>query len=212
VVSIGGLLGVTHALFAQTRPAAGAEAAIPSVQVIAIPGDPTLDVPASVQVYRDSIAIWFSRGAASVDLLTLRDGQLRRVGREGRGPLEFSRTSVVQGIRTDSVVVHDYSLRRLTIVSLQTLKGRVVTSADFDGGTGVVLTNTFGDGGYLGLRPITTPGVGPTAYIVDTAEIVVARDGGATASLARVGVGAGIRVRTENGYTDRSSRSGALSP
>ncbi|MBX9927631.1 MAG: hypothetical protein K2X99_01850 [Gemmatimonadaceae bacterium] len=192
--------GAPHLAAQVPRSESGTGAAIPPVHLATIPGNPSLDVPTSVHVYRDSVAVWFARGTASVELLTLKDGRVRRVGREGRGPMEFSPTSVVQGLRADSAVVQDYALRRLTIVSLQTLKGRVVTAADFDGATGVVLSRTFGDGGYIGLRPITKPGAGPTAYFVDTAEIVLAPEVGTSTTLARIGVGAGIRVRTESGY------------
>ena len=71
-----------------------------------------------------------------MNVLDLKDGSVRSVGRQGRGPLEFSGTSVIQGMRGDSAVIQDYSLRRLTVVSVRSLKGRVVTSAALDKGAG----------------------------------------------------------------------------
>jgi len=86
-------------------------------------------------------------------------------------------------------------LRRLTVVSVRSLKGRVVTSAALDKGGGLTLISTFGDSSYVALRPLTNPGAGPTAYFVDSAELVIAREGASATTVARIGVGAGIRIR-----------------
>jgi hypothetical protein len=68
-------------------------------------------------------------------------GALRRiVGREGAGPGEFCRPSLIQAFAGDSLLIWDSCLRRLTWLDAETGRGRSVTlaSADLYGGAPII--------------------------------------------------------------------------
>jgi hypothetical protein len=75
-------------------------------------------------VIGDSIAVGFDRGIRGVLITDLRTGAQERIGREGRGPLEFSVQAMIGRWAGDSVLVIDRGQLRATVVNVHTRAGR----------------------------------------------------------------------------------------
>lgn len=75
---------------------------------------------------------------------------LRSVGGQGEGPGEFRNIDWVRPYRGDSLIVHDRSLRRATILSTEGEFGRVISLSSPGEGTPPIPEGAFGDGTLLG--------------------------------------------------------------
>lgn len=80
----------------------------------------------------DSVAVGFDRGRRSVRVADLRGGAQASIGREGRGPLEFSVQATVGRWTGDSVLVVDRGQLRATVLNVHTRAGRTFPFSERD--------------------------------------------------------------------------------
>lgn len=160
----------------------------------------TLDRVPRWLVYSDSLAVTFDRDLSQIVILNLRSGTHRRVGRSGRGPLEFSQSSSARYWSADSVLVVDDAQRRATVASLASGEGRTFPYPSIDSMTNPNLIGALGRGelvfsGYRGLNQEGEPG----QFTAPGNLVVVAGPLGSRLGSAPIRSGAFIRAQIGEG-------------
>lgn len=131
----------------------------PLVRIGVAQGDPSYELRLALSAVRvtDGRLIVGNAGTSELRVYDSEGHHLRSVGRDGEGPGEFRNIRGVWRYRTDSLVVYDPSLRRVSVFDVDPSFTRSFPLASPGDGLAPSLSGVFPDGSFLvrGSAPVT---------------------------------------------------------